>query len=137
MNRLIKIQPDTALNYIVKGQALYAMGKYKEAYKAFNKATSLDPKRVDVWGMKAGALAKMGKFTKAIAAADKGLETAPDNPVGMYNRACIYSLKGDKAHALADLKKAISLDPSFKESARKDEDFKNLYSDEEFMKLTE
>lgn len=134
--KLIKIQPDTALNYIGKGQVLYAMEKYEEAFKAFDRATSLDPKRYDVWGMKAGALAKLGKFDDAIFAANKGLELTPNNPTVIYNRACIYCLKGDKANARADLKKAISLNPSFKEYARKDEDFKSLYNDEDFKKLT-
>ena len=136
IDKLINIQPDTALNYILKGQVLYAMEKYEEAFKAYDKATSLNPNRPDVWGMKAGALSEMGKFDDAIIAANKGLELAPNNPTGIYNRACIYSLKGDKANALADLKKAISMNPSFKEYARKDEDFKSLYDDEEFKKLT-
>ena len=136
IDKLINIQPDTALNYILKGQTLYAMEKYEEAFKAFDRATSLDPKRYDVWGMKAGALAKMGKLDDAILAASKGLELAPNNPTAIYNRACIYCLKGDKVNALADLKKAISMNPSFKESARKYEDFKSLYNDEDFKKLT-
>jgi tetratricopeptide (TPR) repeat protein len=136
IDKLIKIQPDTALNYIGKGQTLYSMEKYEESFKAFDMATSMDPKRPDVWGMKAGALAKMGKFDDAIVSANKGLELAPDNPTDIYNRACIYSLKGDKANALADLKKAISMNPSFREYATKDEDFKSLWDDEDFKKLT-
>jgi tetratricopeptide (TPR) repeat protein len=135
-NELIKIQPDTALNYIGKGQVLYAMEEYGEAFEAFDKATSLDPARQDVWGMKAAALARMGKFDDAITSINKGLELAPNDPVSMYNRACIYCLKGDKANALADLEKAISINPSFKQQALQDEDFKSLYEDEEFRKLT-
>jgi len=136
IDKLIKIQPDTALNFILKGQTLYAMEKYEEAFISFDKATSLDPKRPDVWGMKAGALAKTGKFDDAIVAINKGLELAPNDPTNFYNRACIYCLKGDKVNALSDLKKAISMNPSFKEQARKDEDFKSLYDDEDFKKLT-
>jgi tetratricopeptide (TPR) repeat protein len=135
-DKLTKVQPDSAVNWVGKGQVLFAMNNYEEAFKAFDRATSLDPKRSDVWGMKAGALAKIGKFDDAIVAINKGLELSPNNPISIYNRACIYCLKGDKANALADLKKAISLDPSLKESARKDEDFKNLYDDEDFKKLT-
>ncbi len=29
------------------------------------------------------------------------MELAPDQPANIYNRACIYCLKGDKANALA------------------------------------
>ena len=134
---LIKVQPDDALNYIMKGQMLHAMEQYDEAFQAFDKATSLDPGRGDVWEMKAASLAKTGKFDEAILSINKGIELSPNQPVNLYNRACIYCLKGDKANALADLEKAISMNPGFKENARKDEDFKNLYNDEDFKKLTQ
>jgi tetratricopeptide (TPR) repeat protein len=133
---LIKVQPDDALNYIMKGQVLHAMAHYNEAFQAFDRATSLDPGRWDVWGMKAGSLAKISKFDEAISSINKGIELAPDQPTNIYNRACIYCLKGDKANALADLQKAISMNPFFKENARKDEDFKSLYEDEDFKKIT-
>jgi len=133
---LIKVQPDDALNYIMKGQVLHAMAQYNDAFQAFDRATSLDPGRWDVWGMKAGSLAKTGKFDEAINSINKGIELAPDQPANIYNRACIYCLKGDKANALADLQKAISINPAFKENARKDEDFKSLYDDEDFKKIT-
>jgi Flp pilus assembly protein TadD len=136
IDKLIKFQPDTALNYILKGQVLTAMKKYEEAFKAFDKATSLDPERPDVWGMKAEVLLKMNKYNKAISSINKELELLPDNPSGIYKRACIYSLKGDKTNALTDLKKAISLNHSFKELASNDEAFKSLYDDKDFMILT-
>lgn len=136
-NKLIELQPDTSLNYIAKGQVLYAMEKYEEAFKAFDKATSLDATRSDVWGMKASSLARIGRFDEAVAAINKGIEMDPENPVNFYNRACLYSLKGDKANALTDLGKAISMNPTFKQHARNDADFKNLSNDEDFKKLIE
>lgn len=136
INSLIKIQPDNALNFILRGQVLHAMARYNEAFQAFDRATSLDPGRWDVWGMKAGSLAKTGKFDEAIISINKGLELAPNEPVNIYNRACIYCLKGDKANALADLQKAISMNPYLKGNARNDEDFKSLYEDEDFKKIT-
>ncbi len=136
LNKLIVLQPDTALNYVLKGQVLMGMEKYKDAAVAFERATTLDPKRPDVWGMKAVALAKTGKYDEALASVNKVIGLVPGNPVDLYNRACIYSLKGDKSNALADLKKAIAIDPSVKESAKKEEDFKNLFNDEDFKNLT-
>jgi len=136
IDSLIKIQPDNALNFILRGQVLHAMARYNEAFQAFDRATSLDPSRWDVWGMKAGSLAKTGKFDEAISSINKGLELAPNEPVNIYNRACIYCLKGDKANALADLQKAISMNPYLKGNARNDEDFKSLYEDEDFKKIT-
>lgn len=136
VSMLIKLQPDSAVNYIGKGQILHEMGKYKEAFKAFDKATKLDSGRFDVWGMKAGSLAKLGKYEEALASCNKGIELAPSNAIAIYNRGCIYSLKGDKAHALADLKSSVEIDPSLKQHAKSDEDFKKLWQDEEFIALT-
>lgn len=136
VEKLIKLQPDSAINWVAKGQICAEMKQFEEASKAFEKATTLDPKRGDVWGMKAGVLAKLGRFDKALSSANKGIELMPGFFVGIYNRACVYSLKGDKANALADLKKAIELNPSIKQHARTDEDFKNLFDDEDFKNLT-
>jgi len=134
-DKLISSQPDSALNYIGKGQVLVALKKYPEAFVAFDKATSLDPKRVDVWGMKASTLAKVGKFDEAISALNQGIELAPGFADSFYNRACIFSLKGDRNKALADLRKAIEMQSSLKENAATDEDFKNLKDDQGFKEL--
>jgi len=136
IEKLTGILQDDPLIFILKGQVLYELKRYGEAFPAFDRATILDPERWDVWGMKALSQAKTGKFEDAIISINKGMELAPSQPANIYNRACIYCLKGDKANALADLKKAISLNPSFKENASKDEDFKSLYDDEDFKKIT-
>lgn len=133
---LIKLQPDSAINYVAKGQICAEMKKFEEASKAFDLATKLDPKRPDVWGMKAGVLGKLGRFDEALLSANKGIELMPASFIGIYNRACVYSLKGDKVNALADLKMAIELDPSIKRHAQTDEDFKSLWEDEDFKNLT-
>lgn len=134
--KLIAIQPDTAVNWVGKGQILSEMNKNEEAFKAFEKATSLDPKRFDVWGMQGDALLKLARYDEAISTYNKAVAIAPDYPVIIYNRGCAYCRKGDKVNALADLKKAISLNPQFKANAPKDEDYKNLWDNEEFKALT-
>jgi tetratricopeptide (TPR) repeat protein len=136
IEKLTVILQDDPLIFILKGQVLYELKRYDEAFPAFDKATLLDPERWDVWGMKALSLAKTDRFDEAIISINKGMELAPDQPANIYNRACIFCLKGDKANALADLGKAISMNPSFKENARQDEDFKSLYDDEDFKKIT-
>jgi hypothetical protein len=45
-------------------------------------------------------------------------------------------LKGDKVNALADLRKAVEINPRLKQHARTDEDFKSLWEDEEFKTIT-
>lgn len=135
-DKLTNIQPDTAVNWIGKGQILSSINRDEEAIVAFEKALTLNPNRFDVWGMKASALSKLGRYDEAIATLNKALELAPNNAVNIYNRACIYCLKGDKINALVDLEKAISLNPQFKSYAARDEDFKSLWDNEDFKKLT-
>lgn len=132
---LISLQPDSAVNWVAKGQVLYELKQYPSSMEAFTRATALDPRRSDVWGMKAGAEAKSGRFDQALISVNKGIELAPNNFVGIYNRACIYALKGDKAQALVDLQKALQMNPGIKKHAATDEDFKSLFDDDDFIKL--
>lgn len=66
---------------------------------------------------------------------DKAIEIDSDNFSAWYNKACAYSLKRDKENMLKNLVKAIELDPDFKEKAKRDEDFKNFWDDEDFKKI--
>jgi len=134
--KLIELQPDEATHWIGKGQMLYEMNRNSEALEAFDKYTMVDTTRTDVWGMKASTLSHLGRYEEAISIINEGLRNNPDDPSGIYNRACIHSIQGNKVNALADLKRAIELEASFREYARTDEDFKSLYDDEEFKNLT-
>jgi formylglycine-generating enzyme required for sulfatase activity/Flp pilus assembly protein TadD len=134
--KLTTIQPDDALNWLLKGQILEEMNKYEQALNAYNKATSLDTANSDAWQIKAGLLAKTNKLDEAIYSYTRAIQLAPGVAVFIYNRGCAYCRKGDKTNALADLKNAISLNPQLKSNAPKDEDFKSLWADEDFKKLT-
>ena len=137
VEKLIKVQADSSDNWILKGQILSALKKHEQALTSFEKALTLNPNRSDVWGMKASAQAKLGKMDDAIATCNKIIELFPKDESSLYNRACIYSLKGDKANALKDLTKALGTNKELKEQAKKDEDFKSLWDDADFKKLTE
>ncbi len=136
IEKLISIQPDTALNYILKGQLLESVNRDEEAMEALNRATMLDPKNPDAWQIQAGLFLKAEKYDDAILSYDRAIQLAPAQPVFLYNRGCAYCLKGDLENALADLGKAISINPRFKSSAASDEDYKSLWENEDFKKLT-
>ncbi len=133
---LLKRHPQDDENWIGRGQILFGLERYPEACDSFDKALELNPSRTDVFGMKASALTKQGKFDLAISTLNRSLIREPNNPNAIYNRACIYCLKGDKANAIADLKHAIELNPRFKQHAKTDEDFKSLWEDVKFIELT-
>jgi len=120
----------------LKGQILESMNKNDEALAAFEKATTLSPDNPDAWQGKAILFTRTNKFDEAISSFNKAIELVPGQPVFLYNRGCAYCLKGDKTNALADLGKAISMNPRFKLQAPKDEDYKSLWEDEDFKKMT-
>jgi tetratricopeptide (TPR) repeat protein len=136
IERLILLQPDSADNWILKGQILQGLNKHKDACTAFDKAIKLNPSRADVYGMKASSLSKSGQYEESITLMNKVIENSPDVAENYYNRGCIYCLKGDKGNALADLKKAFSLNEELKKYALTDKDLKKLFNDKEFIELT-
>jgi len=77
------------------------------------------------------------KYYSVLESLEKAIELKPDDAGAWFNRACLYALKGERENALSDLRRAIELDSSFKEKAKKDKDFEALWDDEEFKKLVE
>ena len=64
-----------------------------------------------------------GRYEEAALAFEEGIEAVPDFPGVHYNAACMRSLTGEAERALAHLRRAIELDPSFAELAKGDSDF--------------
>ncbi|CAD7771523.1 Tetratricopeptide repeat protein [Candidatus Methanoperedenaceae archaeon GB50] len=80
-------------------------------------------------------LLQFHKYYSALESLEKAIELKPDDAEVWFNRARLYALKGEREDALADLRRAIELDSSFKERAKKDKDFEALWDDEEFKRL--
>lgn len=117
----------------------YIQGEYKhfeESLLTIDKLITIQPDSASNWGFKGGLLSVMNKYKEAISSYNRAILLDPDQVESIYNRGCAYCLTGDKVNALADLKRAISLDPQLREWAPKDEDFKSLWDDEDFKKLT-
>jgi tetratricopeptide (TPR) repeat protein len=136
VEQLILIQPDSADNWILKGEILHGLDRYLDACNAFDTAIKLNPSRTDVLEMKTSSLSKLGKYEEALALMNKVVELSPNDSGSYYNRGCIYCLMGDKKNALVDLKKAFSMNTNLKKHALTDSDLKNLYEDMDFIELT-
>jgi len=134
-DKAIELKPDYTVAWHNRGFILGKLGRHEEALKAFDKAIELKPDYAEAWNNRGVALGKLGRHEEALKAHDKAIELKPDDTVAGYNKACAYSLKGDKENALKNLSKAIDLDAKYKEKARSDEDFKNLWDDEDFKRI--
>ena len=81
------------------------------------------------------ALVKLGRNEESLSAYEKAIELDPKSADVYYERACFYSIRGDKDSFFRDLKKSIDLDQELKKSARKNDDFKNFWDDDEFKRI--
>jgi Flp pilus assembly protein TadD len=133
--KLITVEPEDGLNWLFRGQVLEAAGRNDEALAPYQKSTELAPDNADSWQNLAGLYAKTGRFDEAIPCFSKAIELAPNQPVFIYNRGCCYCLKGDRINALADLLKAVTMNPQLKTHAQTDTDFKSLWEDADFKKI--
>jgi tetratricopeptide (TPR) repeat protein len=135
LNKAIELKPDLADAWSNKGVTLGKLDRKEEALAAYEKAIELKPDLADAWSNKGVTLDDLDRKEEALAAYEKAIELKPDYAAAWYNKACLYAVKGDKQNALENLSKAVELDVKYKEMAKRDEDFKNLWDDEDFLKI--
>ncbi len=82
------------------------------------------------------AFSELGEMGKAIECYDQALEINPEDPNVWYNKACTNSLMNKKSEALTYLKRAVELDPEYKELAKSDKDFGKLWEDKDFEDIS-
>ena len=140
-DKLIQLEPNEVRHYKAMAQCLESLKRYDEALAAIDKTTKMYPDMSDAWTLKGHLQCELKQYDAAIASATRAIDVTSYAEKGygllVYNRACIYAIKGDKTNALADLKRAIEKAPNFREQAKKDENFKALQNDPDFKKLTE
>jgi uncharacterized Ntn-hydrolase superfamily protein len=68
-------------------------------------------------------LSEQGRHLEAVAAMRRMLDRDPDDAMSLYNVACFESLAGARDEALAHLRRAVAVDPSYRELAASDRDF--------------
>ena len=76
------------------------------------------------------------EYDKAIDGLHELLAESPDDPTSEFNLACAYALTGKKPEALEHLRRAIELDPDFRDNARTDSDLDSIRDEPEFSAIT-
>jgi tetratricopeptide (TPR) repeat protein len=100
---------DPAVTAYNDGAKLYNEGKVPEAVAKFEEAVKAKPELIAGWEALARADLRLKAFPKAIEAASKALELAPDETDMFDILAQSYTATGDKAKA-AEWKKKLPLD---------------------------
>ncbi len=138
IEKAIELESGDSKAWYNKGIVLHDLGRDDEALKSIEKAIELEPNDFNAWSYKGVLLRDLGRDDEALKSIEKAIELNPESANVLYNYACIYySIKGDKENALSFLRKAIEIDASYRDEAKKDKDFENLRTDEVFKKLIE
>ena len=123
--------------YYKRASLLHRSGRLEDAKAFYEKALMLDSKSVEALNDLGVAYMQGRDYVEAQESFEQAIQRKPDYVDAYYNLACLYALKGEKIRSLNHLKKAISLDASVREWAKKDRDLQNLKDQTEFQEIIE
>jgi serine/threonine protein kinase/Flp pilus assembly protein TadD len=140
--RANEIRPEDyqALNFLA--QATEGMDRHEEAVRIRRRSIGLvdkhlelnpDDSRALVLG--AASLAAVGDTDRSVEWAGRGLAIDPEDPMTLYNVACVYALGKRTDAALACLQKAVDNGFGHKEWVEHDTDFEDMRNDPRFKQL--
>ncbi len=109
----LKLNPDLAEAYSVKGHAELNLGDFDSALADCNKSIELK-KSPEAYKQRARVYFSLRKYTEAIEDFSKAIKFEPDNSLIFEERARCYFDKKDYENAKNDLLKVIDLDPAKK-----------------------
>jgi tetratricopeptide (TPR) repeat protein len=109
-----------------RARHLHKMSRLEEARRLYHKALILDPGNVYALNNLGVIYIQEGNYLEAQKSLEDAIQQKPEYVDPYYNLACLYALKGEVMKSLAQLKRAVSLDTSVSEWARKDRDLQNL-----------
>ncbi|HEX6616238.1 MAG TPA: tetratricopeptide repeat protein, partial [Gemmatimonadales bacterium] len=88
-------------------------GKWDQALGHYSRAQALDPRSVALTRRLAYTLLRLRRYPEAMAATDRGMTFAPDNPGLFENKAMVYLAQGDLESARRVVREApAGMDPS-------------------------
>jgi len=123
------------------GTEYYILGETKKAIEYYEQGLKITREIGDIrnegvcLGNLGNAYRALGDAKKAIDYYEQALKIDPEDESVWYNKACAHSLMNKKSEALADLKLAVELNPSYRESAKSDKDFEKLWEDQDFKDI--
>lgn len=125
-------EPDTLDKYLKLGGLYYEKGKYDKALLTYTKALRYYRNDARLLNNIGSVLLAKGEMDKAIGYFIHSNRLSKDFVEPVYNMACTYSRMGNKAKALAALKKARTMNPDVKIWAAKDPDLEYIKGTGEF-----
>ncbi len=110
---------------------------YHKAKRLIDERLELNPDDARATQLGAGMSANLGDSVAAIDYATRALKINPDDPLLLYNIACMYSLLGNPDEALDCLEKAVDKGYGQKDWVEHDKDLDSLRDLPRFQKIVE
>jgi tetratricopeptide (TPR) repeat protein len=117
------------------GEALRALGRYREALKPLERAAMLRPDDLGVAISLGWCYKRTHRLAQAIDALMRAAREHPEEPLLHYNLACYWALAGNPLRALDELGSALDLDPDLHARIADEPDFHALRDLEGFARL--
>ena len=119
-----------------KARLFHKRGRLRDAKRMYQEALRLHPGYVDALNNLGVIFIHDRNFIEARRSFEKAIRLQPGNVDPYYNLACVCAVMGETKMSLTYLKKAVSLDRSAIDWARKDADLQKLRGLSEFKKIT-
>ena len=118
LTKTIKLNPGHGMFHLYRGDALCAQGADDKAIGDYDKAIELGVAAATrIYAKRAASLLKTGKIQAALADCNTALQADPKLGPAYLIRGTAHFAMGKNNEAVADLKRAIKLEPGLKGSA--------------------
>ena len=139
-NAKAEVQPgpkdsSKAKEFYERARFFHKSGRLEDAKGFYKKALILDSNSVNALNDLGVVHMQSRNYSEAQKSFEHAIQQKPDYVDAYYNLACLHALKGEKTKSLTHLKKAVSLDASVRQWARKDRDLQTLKGHPEFQKI--
>ncbi|MGD0280605.1 MAG: tetratricopeptide repeat protein [Smithella sp.] len=109
LNNAIKLQPNYASAYNMRGISYTRLGQYQRAIEDFNQAIVLKPDDAKTYINRGIAYTFLLQYQRAIVDYNKAISSKPDDVNAYYNREYVYFKQGNKKLGCRDAKNAFDV----------------------------
>lgn len=124
IERALAIEPTNARFLLQRSRSLLALGRVNDAAAAAAESHRRAPAEAALLDAIGTTLSQANDHAGAIAAYDRAIALAPDNPLFVFNRAAVRRYLGELEEAESDYDRAIALNPLDYEAYRNRSDLR-------------
>ena len=126
---------DEINNLISKSLEFLEQKDYQQALLYAEKVIEIQSDHVNAWVNRGTSLLNLKRYDEALTAYNEVLLIDLGEYIGVYNKACVYSLQGKTELAIKNLEIAIQMNSNSREMAKTDSDFDRIRHEKRFQNL--